>query len=112
MNCRICSHPAVFAALVFATIFPEPAWPQSEPSQRGTLDEIVTTARRVEESLQDTPISVTAFTADDLRDRMILSTEQSILALVCISMTCTWDNPSAGRWISEIYKALRWSVYR
>ena len=94
MNCRICSHPAVFAALVFATIFPEPAWPQSEPSQRGTLDEIVTTARRVEESLQDTPISVTAFTADDLRDRMILSTEQ--LDQVTPNLQFTNDTTLAG----------------
>ena len=38
-------------------------------AQAGALEEIVVTARKREESLQDTPISVAAFTADDLQQR-------------------------------------------
>lgn len=42
-----------------------------EPSARGVLEEIYVTARRVEERLQDVPLSITAFTASDLEDRNI-----------------------------------------
>ena len=38
-------------------------------AQAGALEEIVVTARKREESLQDTPISVAAFTAADLEER-------------------------------------------
>ena len=38
-------------------------------AQVGALEEIVVTARKREESLQDTPISVAAFTATDLEER-------------------------------------------
>ncbi len=41
-------------------------------AQAGTLEEVVVTARKREESLQDTPISVAAFTADDLEARGIV----------------------------------------
>jgi iron complex outermembrane receptor protein len=71
-----------------------PAAAQEPAAARGTLDEIVTTARRVEESLQDTPISVTAFTADDLRDRMIISTED--LDQVTPNLQFTNDTTLAG----------------
>jgi iron complex outermembrane receptor protein len=39
------------------------------------LEEVVVTARKREESLQDTPISVTAFTAQGLADRGMVSTK-------------------------------------
>jgi iron complex outermembrane receptor protein len=41
----------------------------------GALEEVVVTARKREESLQDTPISVTAFTAQGLADRGMVSTK-------------------------------------
>ncbi|MCL4790640.1 MAG: TonB-dependent receptor [Gammaproteobacteria bacterium] len=41
------------------------------PAIAGALDEVVVTARRVEESLQETPISVTALSADDMELRSI-----------------------------------------
>ncbi len=44
-------------------------------SATGALEEIVVTARKREESLQDTPISVTAFTAQGLADRGMVSTK-------------------------------------
>ncbi len=43
---------------------------------QGELEEIVVTARKREESLVDTPISITAFTADDLDVRQITSINQ------------------------------------
>lgn len=54
------------AALIALTVMPEPAAAQSL-----TIEEITVTARRREESLQDTPLSITAFTADALRQRNI-----------------------------------------
>lgn len=42
----------------------------------GGLEEVVVTARRREESLQDTPVAVTAFSASDMETRHITSTFQ------------------------------------
>lgn len=54
------------AALIALTVMPEPAAAQSL-----SIEEITVTARRREESLQDTPLSITAFTADALRQRNV-----------------------------------------
>ncbi|HEU4619670.1 MAG TPA: TonB-dependent receptor plug domain-containing protein, partial [Gammaproteobacteria bacterium] len=42
----------------------------------GRLEEVTVTARRVEENLQDTPIAVSAFTGNALRDRQVFDTTQ------------------------------------
>jgi len=74
--------PAIFAYIVtgiasgWALVASVPVHAQSETAARGTLDEIITTARRMEESVQDTPVSVAAYTAEDLRDRMVLRSDQ------------------------------------
>jgi iron complex outermembrane receptor protein len=47
----------------------------SSESVTGALEEIVVTARKREESLQDTPISVTAFSSQGLEDRGMVSTK-------------------------------------
>ena len=44
------------------------------PSDAGTLESIVVTARRRVESLQDTPVAVTALSADALEQQQIVST--------------------------------------
>ncbi|NKB43054.1 MAG: TonB-dependent receptor plug domain-containing protein [Alphaproteobacteria bacterium] len=54
------------AALIALTVMPEPA-----SAQNLAIEEITVTARRREESLQDTPLSITAFTADSLRQRNV-----------------------------------------
>jgi iron complex outermembrane receptor protein len=48
---------------------------QAEPAASGSvgLEEIVVTARRVQEKLQEVPVAVTAFTARDLEERQITS---------------------------------------
>ena len=43
---------------------------------QSALEEVVVTARKREESLQDTPISVAAFSADDLTDRGVVDFSQ------------------------------------
>src|SRR5881394_1216676 len=47
---------------------------QSESAGAGTLEQIIVTARRVEENLQDTPIAVTVLSGDELTDRQIFNT--------------------------------------
>ena len=42
---------------------------------RGTLEEVVVTARRREENLQQVPVAITAFGAADIENRNIESTE-------------------------------------
>ena len=42
----------------------------------GTLEEITVTARRVEESLQDTPLAVSVFTGDALTERQVFETTE------------------------------------
>ena len=51
------------------------AWAQSEVRGAGGLEEIVVTAQKRAESLQDTPLSVSAVTAAVLEDRQILTVE-------------------------------------
>ena len=54
------------AGAVLASLTPPcPAWAQQ--TEAAMLEEIVVTARKREESLQETPISITAFSADALR---------------------------------------------
>lgn len=53
------------AGLIALTLMPEPTFAQI------AIEEITVTARRRAESLQDTPLSITAFTADALRKQNI-----------------------------------------
>lgn len=48
----------------------------TETFAQGALEEVVVTARKREESLQDTPISVAAFTAEDLQSRGVVDFSQ------------------------------------
>jgi len=59
---------------LFATLA-VPASHAADTTSQATLEEIVVTARRREESLQNTPVAVTAFTAEALERRQIVSTE-------------------------------------
>ncbi|RLP52206.1 MAG: TonB-dependent receptor [Ketobacter sp.] len=58
------------------------------------LEEIIITARKRAESLQDTPISVAAFSADSLNDRQIESADQ--LTQVTPNLSFSSYAPSAG----------------
>jgi len=68
------SHCILTASLAigFATLSPavvtETAWAQASEGGR-TLEEIVVTARRREESLQDTPVTINVFSADEIEAR-------------------------------------------
>ena len=62
MNNKLISY-AVKATIFGSTL----AIPHFTLAEEAALDEIVVTARRRSESLQDVPIAVTAFTSDDIR---------------------------------------------
>lgn len=56
-------HAAIVAALVVA---PPVGLQAQERGARGVLEELVVTARKREERLQDVPLSITAFSAEDI----------------------------------------------
>lgn len=66
---------------------------QTQPGSTA-LEEVIVTARRIEERLQDTPISVTAFSAEKLRDRLVVTTEE--LDQITPNLQFTNDTTLAG----------------
>ncbi len=67
-------HGAVlFVLAVFSMTMIQPALAQQDTDQQESevfqIEEVIVTARKREESLQETPISITAFTTDELRER-------------------------------------------
>src|SRR6185503_8698317 len=48
----------------------------AQPAPSASLEEILVTARRVEENLQDTPLAVSVFSGDDLTERQIFETTE------------------------------------
>lgn len=72
-SCRSVLAGLAIASAAAAVVSPaEMAWAESHVVGR-TLDEIVVMARRREESLQDTPVTVNAFTSDYIDDRGIMT---------------------------------------
>ena len=68
--------------LASSLIFSQPTWAQDEDDDEidsGKLEEIIVTARKKEESLQEIPVSVTAFTNEALRDYRIMNVEDVAL---------------------------------
>src|SRR5262245_25776594 len=52
--------------------------PRDEPTARGELEEVVVTARRREERLQDVPVAVTAFTPERLTQAQVTTARQLV----------------------------------
>ncbi|MBL4630041.1 MAG: hypothetical protein JKY14_02400 [Paraglaciecola sp.] len=66
----------VLSSVVGLTLFyvPSSAWAENEDEDKSThseLEVIVVTAQKRTQNLQETPIAVTAFTADDLQNKNI-----------------------------------------
>ena len=64
----------LFACSVFLAMGSGSARAQTEDGYTGTLEEIVVTSQRREQSLQDTPVAVTALTSAELQDRGLINT--------------------------------------
>ena len=84
---------AVFAALALGVIIA----PRPVIAQEAALEEIIVTARKREESVQDIPIAVSAFTADDIRANWALlplmispSTPRAFLSIPPSGVSLRW----------------------
>jgi iron complex outermembrane recepter protein len=67
----------------------------AEPASAG-LEEIVVTARRREESIQDTPISIEAFTAQNLQDRNVFNVYDLAKFTPNLEMSASSENSGAS----------------
>ena len=75
MSKAFIAPPITLAAAVAAlTLLPAQA---GAAERTGMLEEIVVTARKKEESLQDLPLSVTAMTGNQLRETMVSNMEDA-----------------------------------
>jgi len=93
MNTKNCLFTASVAVMLCPSIMADRAFAQ-QSTGAGRLEEIIVTARRIEERLQDTPISVSVFTAENLEQRMIGSTED--LDQITPNLQFTNDTTLAG----------------
>jgi iron complex outermembrane recepter protein len=80
-NSTLASGMSVCAAVAVVLTCAQPADAQTETPEAGKLEEVLVTARRKEESTQDVPISLTAFSSERIEEQGITST-QSLQASV------------------------------
>lgn len=74
MNHRLpASLPLAIACLSLATVAPLSS---AAPGASGQIEEVVVTARKRAENIQETPVAVTAITGDSLREQGILAAEE------------------------------------
>ncbi len=101
MNQSTKNKRGLLAALV-AALFAAPAGAQDETPVEGSsgLEEITVTARRVEENLQDVPVSITAFTAETMERRQITSSDD--IGKITPNLQFTNNAPLAGNNNSSI----------
>ena len=81
--------------VVASTLFSTHTVLAQQSSSGFALEEVIVTARKREENLQNTPLSVSAFTANELQQRQVRSTDQ--LADVTPNLTFDAFAPSSGQ---------------
>ena len=86
--------PLALAVSAASAIYAPPVAAQSGEKQMVELEEVLVTARRREESLQDVPIAITAMSADFLREQNI--TELNDLAIHVPAMRISQGGPSTN----------------
>jgi iron complex outermembrane recepter protein len=82
----------IMSASIFALAVALPAWaqaPEATVAEGATLEEIIVTSQRQAQSLQDVPIAVSAFTADQISKQGITGVTNLQFALPNISFTKT-----------------------
>ena len=95
-------NKSAISAMIAASLCGTDAALAQQGSSGFVLEEIVVTARKREENLQRTPLSIAAFTADELKFRQIRSTDQ--LADATPNLTFDAYAPSSGQSASsQIY---------
>lgn len=80
------SYFTLFAAAVLAPVIPQSTWAQ-DASSSSVLEEIVVTAQRREENLQDIPIAASVLTGDELAGKAIQQLSDLEFAAPSLSIT-------------------------
>ena len=81
---------AVPCLVIGAAVFADA--PSAGPAQSATLDEVVVTARKREESLKDVPISVSAVSTDSLQEQQYYEVRD--VAQIAPGLNITTDSPA------------------
>jgi iron complex outermembrane receptor protein len=126
---RFCAAPAIGAALFVPALAFAQAAPEAEPApQSEGLEEIVVTATKRAQDVQDVPIAISALTGDDLVDRNITNTMDLMGALPNLQVTTAYGKTQpnfslrgisvanefnsttaspVGVYVDEVYQSLR-----
>ncbi len=104
---------AVVVALIFAGL-PEQVLAQDEATSMSSLEEIVVTARRREENLQDVPVSIQAFSGNELDLRGLERVEDVVAAAPNVMVSAGPDTansqfamrgiPRAGFFVDDVWQ--------
>ena len=84
MSHGIQPHQTALSAAIAAVLIGGPASAQQSEQTRG-LEEITVTATRVEESLQDVPIAVSALSGDDIAELGITNFSDYVIQLPSVT---------------------------
>jgi iron complex outermembrane receptor protein len=87
-------HPAGPVMLSVAAALAVAGVANAQQTAAGTLEEIIVTARKVQENQQDTPIAITAFTGEALDERQVFDTTR--LTQVVPNLQFANNAPLAG----------------
>jgi iron complex outermembrane receptor protein len=83
-------------SLMALTLASHPASAQASPTNASTLDDIVVTARRVEERLQDVPISITVLSQQQLTNRNVVTAGDIATYTPSLSANSRWGAESTS----------------
>ena len=97
----------IFYTLALSGIFFIPSVFSAEEEESAGIEEVIVTARRTEESLQDVPIAVTAFSEEGIQARQIITTSDLQMNVPNVSFTNTnfGSNSFAIRGIGRLVTA-------
>ena len=87
----------IFYGVCLCTALSTPLWAQSESESDVVLEEVTVTASRIEQSLQDVPVAVTALSNVDMELRNIENTRDLQSSVPNISISANTGTASGGR---------------
>ncbi|MFT5606181.1 MAG: iron complex outermembrane receptor protein, partial [Paracoccaceae bacterium] len=94
-------HALTFSLLFLSAGADAQTDPTDKKATRGTLEEVVVTARRRAENLQETPIAVTSLSGDALREQGITNTADLTKSIPSLQINSPYSNQIYIRGIGE-----------
>ncbi len=82
-------------SLIAITMMASPAMAQSDNGAEASTNDIIVTARRVEERLQDVPISITAYNQEQLADRNVVNAQDLARYTPSLSANSNFGNENS-----------------